>query len=471
MGSAGHASASSATYRGTTTRHEFGSFSNNMHRSEYQFNLVRKCITLTFCLLLVVAYGCIRVTRGPLGIPRSGSSIKVNFDIQAPLSPNELKELNTQLSNANVDEILRWAHDQFPNKLVQLTSFGPTGMVVLHKLYQLGILSDVPVVTIDTLHLFPETYNFMNDVGARYKAMKLSVHSPNGFYDRPEFDEHYSSNLWKTNPDKYAYLSKLEPMERAMEDMRPSALLTGRRKTQGGEREKLTIVEVDNLDNRRFKINPLVEWTYDDVWSYIRKHKIPYNPLHDRGYKSIGDVMTTVPIDPNADERSGRFVGLNKTECGMHSHLEKIHKMKEEAEKNKYEFITPTLECTYCEEADATNFDEIVLNAKRDILLEFYSPYCSGCQEMAPIYDKIAFALHSLYEKITVVRFDITENEIPQSGKDVGMDVEVTPSLYLVQHSTPSIEVALFEGGHDFGSLMEWLELKTSYITPSAMQV
>jgi phosphoadenosine phosphosulfate reductase len=94
------------------------------------------------------------------------------------------------------------------------------------------------------------------------------------------------------------------------------AWLNGRRRSQGGARASLPFFEFD-VDGR-LKVNPLANWTYDQTWEYIREHNVPYNPLHDQGYKSIGDKMTTFPVGENEPERAGRWQGSSKTECGIH---------------------------------------------------------------------------------------------------------------------------------------------------------
>lgn len=253
-----------------------------------------------------------------------------NFDLKSDSLEELVQKLNDQLQD--VDQVLKWAYQVFPNgQLIQLTSFGASGMVLLDKLQKLGMLTDVPTVSIDTLHLFEETYQFIDEVKDRYDNMKLLTFCPSGFDSKTAFDEANGADLWRKDPHRYADIAKVEPTLRAMKKLNPSAYLTGRRASQGGDREALQIFEIDNLEGNRLKINPLAHWTFDDVWKYIREHGIMYNPLHDRGYKSIGDTMTTTPVAQDADERSGRFVGLGKTECGIHNrpkHLKKKKKKK-----------------------------------------------------------------------------------------------------------------------------------------------
>jgi len=308
--------------------------------------------------------------------------------------------------------------------------------------------------------LFPETYQFWQRVQEHYAPLlSMQVFAPDGYTDRASFDEDYGAQLWKTDPEKYGYLSKVEPMERALEESHTAIWITGRRSTQGGERTQLQVVEFDNINGQRLKLNPLAYWSYQDVWNYIHTHNVPYHPLHDKGYKSIGDTMTTVAVAPNAPERSGRFVGFNTTECGMHSHLEKIQKMKEEALAANVEFEMPTLPCDVCIDVQENNFQQLVLDSNADVLLEFYSPPCGACQEFAPAMHEIAQLLHQHVGRdvLSVMRYDITSQEITPDMSNVGFNVEATPTLFLVQRNPLRI-TRYDDGAHNaVMPVMQWL--------------
>jgi phosphoadenosine phosphosulfate reductase len=382
------------------------------------------------------------------------------------LTLSQWNEKYTQL-----DEILTFAHSYFSSKLVQVSSFGPSGMVLLDRFQKLGLLAQVPVITIDTLHLFPETYEFWNrTIRNRYPNMRLHVYKPDGFDSTQEFDETYGQHLWKLNPDKYAYLTKIEPTERALNDFQASAWITGRRRSQGGERTQMNVFELDPAcaaddDYPRIKINPLATWSYSQVWDYIRVHRVPYNPLHDRGYKSIGDVMSTTTVSPDAPERAGRFVGLNQTECGMHAHLEKVQQMKKEAmEGNGHELESPTLECEECIDVDSTTFKKVVLQGEaKVILLEFYSPFCGACQEFAPTFHELVqrLKLKHATDEVQVVRFDMTYSDIPKAAHRAGFVVEATPQLYVVQRNP--FRIAAYKGLYDLDSIYNWLRKELNW--------
>lgn len=417
-----------------------------------------------YALLLAVIFFCLCSLLLPSMTTKDSKGLdRVRIE-GFPPSAAQLDQLNLLLGKFSADDILKWAHSQLPQGLIQVTSFGPSGLVVLDKLRKLGLLSHVSVLTIDTLHLFPESYAFIKSMKIEIPEMHLHVYQPQNFRSRNAFDQQYGESFWKKSPDEYAYFSKVEPMVRGLKEMNTSGWITGRRRSQGAERASLPVVEIDNLDPMRIKINPLAYWTYEDVWKYIRDARLLYNPLHDEGYKSIGDTMTTKPVDAAASERSGRFVGMQKTECGMHIHFEKIEKMRQDARKKNQVFEMPKLPCDGCLEVDMSNFDQLVLGGQIDMLIEFYSPMCSHCQNFAPKYDVVLKKLKSIPD-VEVARMDITIHKIPESGKAAGFKVDSFPALYLVQR-TP-FKAILYTGEHEVSPILDWLEWKTSYVRVS----
>jgi len=363
--------------------------------------------------------------------------------IQENIRDDHLAELNKK--EWGTDELLRWAIEkQFPaGDIVQVTSFGLSGLVLLHKLSILGLLHRVPILSVDTLHLFNETYRFIRklQIQQTFPEMQLHMYKPKNHKTRTSFDTAYGTDLWQTNIEKYNALSKTEPFNRALNDFRARALITGRRRSQGGERTHLQPIEIDPTSSTRYKINPLYYWTYQDVWDYIHLHHIPYNPLHDAGYKSIGDFMTTKPVDKDAPERSGRFVGLNITECGIHKHNQEHHDEGKVAQ----------LQCKRCLEVDSLDS----LPNDHNIILEFYSPLCGGCRAFAPIFDHVVDRLPPT--KFQAVRYDTLKNGIPTDAMDIlGFQVKVTPSLFLIQNE-PAFRVVQYRGKLQATSVLKWL--------------
>lgn len=244
---------------------------------------------------------------------------------------DEIERINNHLRGKTVDEVLQWAVATIPHgQLVQLTSFGPTGLVITHKLHALGLLgggakASVPIWTIDTLHLFPETYAFLENVQDHYKEMDLTIIKPDGCNDAAGFDAAHGEGLWKSDPVTYGYLAKVQALSTMEADRNITAQITGRRQSQGGDRAALEVVERDSSGNG-IKLNPLAMWSYDEVWAYLKDNKVPYNPLYDKGYKSLGDWMTSNPVDADTPERAGRFAGTAHTECGIHNRPKRIKK-------------------------------------------------------------------------------------------------------------------------------------------------
>lgn len=178
----------------------------------------------------------------------------------------------------------------------------------------------VPLIFIDTLHHFPQTLDLLSTVEEKYYkplGQSISVFKPKGCSSEKEFAEKNGDFLWERDDDKYDFLVKVEPAHRAFSTLRCTAVLTGRRKSQGAARSNLNFVEIDELNNI-IKINPLANWDFSQVKNYIDENHVPFNELLNYGYRSVGDYHSTQPVKEGEDERSGRWKGKAKTECGIH---------------------------------------------------------------------------------------------------------------------------------------------------------
>lgn len=215
-------------------------------------------------------------------------------------------------------EILRWCITTIPS-LFQTTSFGLTGLVIRDMLSKMMIPRPqmVDIIFFDTLHHFPETLTLLDEVRSRYPLANFHIYKPERAESTEEFARKHGDKLWETNGDLYDWIAKVEPAQRAYRELQVSAVITGRRRSQGGRRGDLPVIEVDEAG--LIKINPLASWTFAQVREYINVNNVPYNKLLDRGYKSIGDWHSTKPVAESEDERSGRWQGQQKTECGIHN--------------------------------------------------------------------------------------------------------------------------------------------------------
>ena len=217
--------------------------------------------------------------------------------------------LEAGLSEGDPARTIEWAVNTVGvDQIVVATSFGPAGMVNLHMVSE--IAPQVPVVFVDTLYHFDETLELADIARRRYD---LDLHVYRAADSREDFERVYGERLWEHDLEKFHDLTKVKPMERALDGI--SGWITGRRRDQSSTRADLPLVEY----NGRMKINPLVGWSREDVWAFIRDNEIPYNRLHDLGYASIGDEPLTTPTLLGEEERAGRWRGQGRLECGLHT--------------------------------------------------------------------------------------------------------------------------------------------------------
>ena len=224
----------------------------------------------------------------------------------------ELGRVSAELEERSPQDVLRWAVDEFFPDLTLACSFcGPSGMVLLDMIAQ--IEPRVEVFYLDTDFLFPETYALRDRVVARYGVNLAGYKSQ---LTPQEQAQQHGDELWLRDPDLCCALRKVEPNGRALAGKR--AWVSGLRRDQAATRRETPVVQWDEKFDL-VKINPLVNWLEADVWSYIVKHDVPYNPLHDQDYPSVSCTYCTKPVAPGDDPRSGRWQGFDKTECGIHS--------------------------------------------------------------------------------------------------------------------------------------------------------
>jgi phosphoadenosine phosphosulfate reductase len=234
------------------------------------------------------------------------------------LSPAELQALNQRFSEAPTHKILAWAWERFGTRAAIGTSFQGAGLVMMHLAREHGI--PLPVFTLDTNLLFPETIELKSRLEAFFGCRIESV-QPDLSLDQQE--EAQGPELWKRDPDLCCTLRKVLPLRDKLSGL--DCWITGLRRQQSDSRAQTRIVELYVFDEaaRRdiVKLNPMANWSREAVWQYLREHRIPYNPLADRGYRSIGCQPCTRMTANGEGERAGRWTGFNKAECGIHTFL------------------------------------------------------------------------------------------------------------------------------------------------------
>ncbi|MDN3517476.1 phosphoadenylyl-sulfate reductase [Aquisalimonas lutea] len=226
----------------------------------------------------------------------------------------DLDAINAELDRASAEDRVRWGLEQFGQRIVLSSSFGAQAAVSLHMVTRQR--PDIPVILVDTGYLFPETYRFVDELTERL-GLNLRVYRAEL---SPAWQEARYGKLWEQGLDgleQYNRMNKVEPMQRALRELRADAWFAGLRRQQATTREQLDpVVE----QNGRYKVHPLIDWTDRDIYRYLTAHDLPYHPLWHQGYVSIGDVHTTRRLDDGMTEEETRFFGL-KRECGLHEHV------------------------------------------------------------------------------------------------------------------------------------------------------
>ena len=223
----------------------------------------------------------------------------------------DLTAVNGRLAKATAEDRIAWAFGEFKDTLVLSSSFGAQSAVMLHLASK--AVPSIPVILVDTGYLFPETYRFADELTARLN-LNLKVYRPSL---SPGWIEARHGKLWEKGLEglkAYNQIAKVEPMKRAMEELGARAWLAGLRRTQASTREQLPVVTVQH---GRVKVHPIIEWTDRDVHRYLQANDLPYHPLWEQGYVSIGDTHTTRPLTGELTAEQTRFFGL-KRECGIH---------------------------------------------------------------------------------------------------------------------------------------------------------
>jgi phosphoadenosine phosphosulfate reductase len=228
-----------------------------------------------------------------------------------PISREQLDEFNAKLENSSAEERVQWALDRFKPDIFLSTSFGAQSAVSLHLVTKLW--PEIPVVLVDTGYLFPETYRFADQLVERLK-LNLQIYRP---ALTPGWQEARWGKRWEQGVEgieHYNQFNKVEPMQRALRELQARGWISGLRRQQAKSRNELGVLV---LQNDIVKVHPIIDWTDRQIFQYLTKHDLPYHPLWEKGYISIGDMHTTRPLEAGMTEEETRFFGL-KRECGLH---------------------------------------------------------------------------------------------------------------------------------------------------------
>jgi len=234
------------------------------------------------------------------------------------LAAPQVHALNEQFQSQPTENILRWAWDEFGTRAAIGTSFQGAGLAMIHLARQHGL--NFPVFTLDTGLLFPETLT-LKDRLEDFFDVEIESLVPDLTVEQQA--QAHGPELWKSDPDLCCASRKVMPLQGKLSEL--DCWITGLRREQSETRAAVEYVELYTFDSRTgreiVKLNPMAAWSRKAVWDYLHKHEIPYNPLHDQGYRSIGCWPCTNKVTEGQKERAGRWTGFNKVECGIHTFM------------------------------------------------------------------------------------------------------------------------------------------------------
>ena len=225
----------------------------------------------------------------------------------------DFKAVSDSFEARQPQDMLAYAIEKYHPQIVLACSFGAEDVVLVDMVHRIN--PNVPLFYLDTDFLFPETYTTRDRVIERYGLQPAQVIPVKSLLTPQQQVNVYGDRLWERDPDQCCQLRKVEPLTRILKNY--DAWITGIRRDQAPSRATAGLIEWDQKFEL-VKVNPLARWTWADVWTYIKVYEVPYNPLHDQNYPSIGCTYCTAPVAPGDDPRAGRWKNFTKTECGLH---------------------------------------------------------------------------------------------------------------------------------------------------------
>ena len=226
-------------------------------------------------------------------------------------SAEQVAELNMELEQMTAEQRVSWSLENLPGSFILSSSFGAQSAVMLHLLTQQN--PDIPVILTDTGYLFPETYQFIDEMTERLKLNLKVYRAPIS----PAWQEAKFGKLWEQGLEgieQYNQMNKVEPMQRALSELNVKTWFAGLRRSQSDTRGKLPVLQ--KLTDQ-YKVYPVIDWSNKKLHEYLKANDLPYHPLWEQGYVSIGDWHTTRPLEAGMSEQDTRFFGM-KRECGLH---------------------------------------------------------------------------------------------------------------------------------------------------------
>ncbi len=242
-------------------------------------------------------------------LPVSGTQVAPT---DRPFPELDLTALDRELSAKTAQQRVEWAVERFPQRITLSSSFGAQAAVSLHL--ATTAQPNIPVILVDTGYLFPETYNFIDELTEKL-SLNLKIYRQQEL--SPAWQEARYGKLWEHGVkglEQYNQMNKVEPMQRAFDELGADVWLAGLRRSQSESRQNLPVI---TISKKRLKIHPIVDWTDRDVYDYLKKHDLPYHPLWHEGYVSLGDWHTSRKLIDGMSAEETRFFGL-KRECGLH---------------------------------------------------------------------------------------------------------------------------------------------------------
>lgn len=223
-----------------------------------------------------------------------------------------IADANAWLAGLDAETRVDWALNNLPAGYAVSSSFGVQSAVMLHMMTQKS--PDIPIIVMDTGYLFPETYKFIDQLTER---LNLNLHIYRSEMS-PAWQEAKYGQLWTQGEDgikRYNTMNKVEPMQRALRELGVNTWFSGLRRDQSQSRAERNFIE---MQHGRIKMHPIVDWSSRDIYIYLKAHDLPYHPLWEEGYVSVGDTHTTRKLEDGMTEEETRFFGLTR-ECGLHT--------------------------------------------------------------------------------------------------------------------------------------------------------